>query len=187
MIKDSSTISLFPEYDERLVGHLGGRCTGNYSCIARNTACQNGVCVCASGYRIFGSTECIPRTIPSYMIRATTNDVLENAVTSEMLASEVDPSASIDSVAVTRYPVMTGPASESSTRREIIVNISGGVCNETTLCLFFSICNNGVCKCPLGSRISETECKFVADGALLTNLIRSTVLSILLYIQLSTS
>ncbi|VDK61667.1 unnamed protein product [Onchocerca ochengi] len=51
----------------------------------------------------------------------------------------------------------------SSRQTEMIVNISGGVCNETTLCLFFSICHNGVCNCPLGTRISDTECKFMID------------------------
>ncbi|VDM97602.1 unnamed protein product [Thelazia callipaeda] len=38
------------------------------------------------------------------------------------------------------------------------------ICNQTVLCLFFPICHNGTCKCPLNNRTSGPDCKFSLDG-----------------------
>ncbi|VDN45306.1 unnamed protein product [Gongylonema pulchrum] len=180
IMKNGLCHRMFPFLRER-AGHLGGRCTMNHTCIARNTVCQNGVCVCLPGHRIFGSTECIPKSTASLYI---TRTPAPNTTGSTNEITELATNEALSSVAETDGLVMMGtsldsgfPTANSVTdtgteripphrRAEIIVNISGGVCNETTLCLFFSICNNGVCKCPLGSRISETECKFIVDGKL---------------------
>uniref|UniRef100_A0A915Q2C2 EGF-like domain-containing protein n=1 Tax=Setaria digitata TaxID=48799 RepID=A0A915Q2C2_9BILA len=168
---------VFPASLKR-VGRLHGRCTTSDDCTARNTACHNGVCVCLSGYRIFGGTECILRTVPFPVSQSQTtakvNVMRKNVGASRKIAELTTNKAAYSGVGVGPKPTIFSalPLIDAGVERippsrqtEVIVNVSGGVCNETTLCLFFSICHNGVCECPLGTRISDTECKFIADAS----------------------
>ncbi|VDO24176.1 unnamed protein product [Onchocerca flexuosa] len=166
---------------------IGGRCSTNQECTIRNTVCHNGICICLPGYRISGDTECVPVAVPfpkthlqtiiptTTTIIAMSNNIDNNSKMDEMAANEVidsrikidsdEISLDSDSALFTALPLIDASIERipSSPQTEMIVNISGGVCNETTLCLFFSICHNGICKCPLGTGISDTECKFTID------------------------
>lgn len=166
--------------------HIGRRCMANYDCLMRNTKCHNGMCICLPGYHISEDTECIPtaisfpKTHPQTIIPSVTsamknriaeNNQIDEMITNEVIGSgiEIEPDeTNLDSAMFTALPLIDAGIGHipSSRQTEMIVNISGGVCNETTLCLFFSICRNGICKCPLGTRISDTECKFIVDGKL---------------------
>uniref|UniRef100_A0A7I4NLN8 EGF-like domain-containing protein n=1 Tax=Brugia malayi TaxID=6279 RepID=A0A7I4NLN8_BRUMA len=173
---------MFPTSRER----AGRRCSANYDCVMHNTVCQKGVCVCLSGYDLFGGTKCIPKATPflktyrqtvipavTTAITPMSNSIVENSKTDEMVTDKViSPEKEIKpdetSLGSTTFTALslTDVGNEripSSRQTEVIVNISGGVCNETTLCLFFSVCRSGICKCPLGTRISDTECKFMVD------------------------
>lgn len=156
----------------------------------RNAVCHNGICVCLPGYRMFGDIECIPVAVTfpkthlqtiiptTTTVTAMNNNIADNSKINEMAANGVvdsgietdsdERSLDSDSALFSALPLVDAGVERipSSRQTEMIVNISGGVCNETTLCLFFSICHNGVCNCPLGTRISDTECKFMIDGKL---------------------
>uniref|UniRef100_A0A914Z491 EGF-like domain-containing protein n=1 Tax=Panagrolaimus superbus TaxID=310955 RepID=A0A914Z491_9BILA len=45
------------------VGLIGNRCESNDDCIIAHSECINHECECADGFRIFGSTQCIPKPI----------------------------------------------------------------------------------------------------------------------------
>ncbi|VDK69232.1 unnamed protein product [Litomosoides sigmodontis] len=165
------------------VNRVADRCTTNHDCLMLNTRCHKGECICLPGYHISGDIGCIPRTatfsnsrhqqavlptvskavadLSSTITEATINQVVDSSL--EVSSGE----RSLHSAIFTSSPLIdagTGSGhSPSSRQTEMIVNISGGVCNETTLCLFFSVCRNGVCKCPLGTQISDNECKFIVD------------------------
>uniref|UniRef100_A0A0R3S2T1 EB domain-containing protein n=1 Tax=Elaeophora elaphi TaxID=1147741 RepID=A0A0R3S2T1_9BILA len=160
---------------------IGKRCTINQDCVMRNTECHRGICTCLRGHHISGDSGCIPRAMPfsnnhpqTVVPTVTTASIdLSNSITEratdEVIDSgleEVDSDQTgLQSAMLTALPLIDAGIEHIPKSRltEVIVNISGGVCNETTLCLFFSICRNGICKCPLGTRISDTECKFMAD------------------------
>ncbi|OZC05282.1 EB module [Onchocerca flexuosa] len=93
------------------------------------------------------------------------NMIMKDGLCLEMSQNSYEISLDSDSALFTALPLIDASIERipSSPQTEMIVNISGGVCNETTLCLFFSICHNGICKCPLGTGISDTECKFTID------------------------
>lgn len=148
----------------------------------RNTECHEGICICLPGYHISGDTGCILRRIVSnnYLqkIPAVTAAIIDmrksitKATTNQqMIDSGLEVNSdetNLHSKMFTPLPLIDAGIEHIPTSRqtEMIVNISGGVCNETTLCLFFSVCHSGICNCPLGTRISDTECKFMVDGKL---------------------
>lgn len=125
-----------------------------------------------------GDIGCIPRTttfsnnhqqkiVPTKAVSDVT--AVTEATINQVVDSSLEVSSdkrSLHSAIFTTSPLIdTGTEHNPSGRQtEMIVNISGGVCNETTLCLFFSVCRNGICKCPLGTQISDNECKFIVDG-----------------------
>uniref|UniRef100_A0A1I7V7L3 EB domain-containing protein n=1 Tax=Loa loa TaxID=7209 RepID=A0A1I7V7L3_LOALO len=185
IMKSGLCQGMFP-ISHKKVDRIGRRCTSNHECMMRNAVCHNGICICLPGHDISGSTECVPRAVPFFetypraivptittTVIAISNNIAENSNIGEMITNEmVDPGievepnkTSFDSTMLTVLPLIDAGIERipRSRQTEVIVNISGGVCNETTLCLFFSVCRNGVCKCPLGTRISDTECKFMVD------------------------
>ncbi|CAG9540104.1 unnamed protein product [Cercopithifilaria johnstoni] len=159
------------------LNRIDKQCTGNHDCTIRNSECHKGICICLPGHRISGDTGCIPTAttfsnnhlqaiIPTEVIdmsnsitKTTTNEMIDSSL--EVKSDET----SLNSAIFTPLPLIDAGIERipSSRQTEMIVNISGGVCNETTLCLFFSVCRSGICKCPLGTRISDTECKFIVD------------------------
>ena len=43
------------------MGLLGNHCNTNDDCIIVHSECKNNECACIDGFRIFGSTQCIPK------------------------------------------------------------------------------------------------------------------------------
>ncbi|VBB27892.1 unnamed protein product [Acanthocheilonema viteae] len=170
---------MFPNLHKR-VDRIGKRCMTNYDCTMHNTECRKGICICLPGYHNIDDNECISRVrtfssnhsqtiIPTVTttIIDMTNSITE-AATNEVIDSGLDVNLDKTGLRSTTFvplPLIDAGIERipSSRQTEMIVNISGGVCNETTLCLFFSVCRSGICKCPLGTRISDTECKFMVD------------------------
>ncbi|CAJ0959311.1 unnamed protein product, partial [Mesorhabditis belari] len=125
-------------------------CSSSSQCSVENSFCDRGQCKCLPGYRIFGSTQCIPRTTTSGTELGTTP-----IATTTPISFKTIPPRNRGNKEMTTTQIAANLTLQTVPPRAL----PGWPCNPNTNCLRGSYCVNGFCKCPPGFVELEGMCK----------------------------